>query len=100
MANSLTEADMADHRVIYQDPCKGTRNIRAAYITTEDKHPDMLAFKDHRNRTVLLVSRESVLAVERLEPECDEARTEISEGGFETTSQAMRRAGIEPEDVL
>ncbi len=100
MASSLTEADMADHRVIYQDAGKGTRTIRAAYITTEDKHPDMLAFKDHRNRTVLLVSRESVLAVERLDPDAAEVRTEIAEGGFEPTSQAMRRAGIRPEDVL
>lgn len=33
-------------------------------------------------------------------PESAEARTEITEGGFEPTSQAMRRAGIKPEDVL
>lgn len=29
-----------------------------------------------------------------------EARTEITEGGFEPTSQAMKRAGIRPGDVL
>lgn len=97
MAGNLTEADMAEHRITYRDPGKGTKVVCAAYVTTEDKHPDMLAFKDHRNRTVLLVSRESVLAVERTGPE-DSGHREIAEG-FEPTSQAMKRAGIRPGEM-
>jgi hypothetical protein len=67
MANNLTEADETEHRITFREAGKADKKICAAYVTTEDKHPDMLAFKDHRNRTVLLVSRESVLAVERVE---------------------------------
>lgn len=66
MPNNLTEADEAKYLITYRTP-GDYRGITAAYVTTEDKHPDMLAFKDHKNRTVLLVSREAVLAVERLE---------------------------------
>lgn len=32
-------------------------------------------------------------------PQDADGRTAITEGGFETTSQTMRRAGIKPEDV-
>jgi hypothetical protein len=99
MTNNLTEADEAEHYITYQNSTNSPRTVRAAYVTTEDKHPDMLAFKDHRNRTVLLVSRESVLAVERLDPEGSDVRTPIAEGGFETTSQTMRRAGINPQEM-
>lgn len=96
----LAGADEAEHRITYRNPGNGgVGQIRAAYVTTEDKHPDMLAFKDHRNRTVLLVSRESVLTVERLEQEGPEDRKAIAEDGFETTSQIMRRAGINPQEM-
>lgn len=94
----LTAADEAEHRISYKSP-QDPQVIRAAYVTTEDKHPDMLAFKDHRNRTVFLVSREDVLAVERLEPEGPDDRKTIAEDGFETTSQVMRRAGINPQEM-
>jgi hypothetical protein len=62
---TLTDADMADHCIRFRD--SGDTTVSAAYVTTEEKHPDMLAFKDHLNRTVLLVSRVDVLTVERLE---------------------------------
>jgi hypothetical protein len=91
---TLTEADLADHRVRFDSG--NTAITRAAYVTTEEKHPDMLAFKDHLNRTVLLVRREAVLTVERLEPEHVAAKapgtTESS--GIATTVHYAMNPGV------
>jgi hypothetical protein len=75
MPNNLSEADEAEHRITFREGREQVKKVRAAYVTTEDKHPDMLAFKDHENRTVLLVSRELVLSVERTgqQGECAES---------------------------
>lgn len=82
MAN-LTAADETEHRIIFREAGQADRKVCAAYVTTEDKHPDMLAFKDHRNRTVLLVSREPVLAVERVEQQggCADSGSPVTSQG-------------------
>jgi hypothetical protein len=100
--DQLTEADIVDYRITFCDAGRTGRTIRAAYVTSEDKHPDMLVFKDAEHRTVYMVSRQRTLEVERLEPERGGERKPASEqvagGGFVPTSEAMERAGIKPED--
>lgn len=92
MPGELTDAD---HRVRFHHshvasglvPAQET--IRAAYVTTEDKQlPGMLVFKDRNHQVVAILSKDAVLAVDRLEPEHAAAK-EISEGGFQPTSQVM-----------
>lgn len=82
----MPELTEADHCVTFHVPGREPRIIRAAYVTTEDKHPDMLAFHDHEHRTVALVNREAVLHVERLEQQGADAAK-----GFQPTSQVMEQ---------
>jgi hypothetical protein len=86
----LTDADMADFQVTsYAGRDKmDVRTIRAAYVTSDEKLPNMLAFKDHRHRVVALVSVTSVLAVERQDIPEHVAPRPIAEG-FRTTTQLM-----------
>lgn len=106
--DQLTEADMADYRVTYRSayragPNSG-RTIRAAYVTSEDRHPDMLVFKDSEHRTVYMVNRAELLEVERLgQSEHVEDRKAVSEqvagpisGGFVPASQVMREMQGDP----
>jgi hypothetical protein len=102
--DQLTDADMADHRIAFRRPGLVPKTIRAAYVMSEDKHPDMLVFKDSEHRTVYMVSRDETLEVERLERSELEARVTITECAdgrrtpFVPTSEALQRAGIKPED--
>lgn len=86
----LTDADMADHRITFRDSVRNSRTIRAAYIAPDEKHPDMLVFKDARHRTVYMVNRNEALEVERLEPEHVAEKT-VTERGFRPTSQVMEQ---------
>jgi hypothetical protein len=90
----LTDADMAEHRIAFRRPGLGTKAIRAAYIAADEKHPDMLVFKDAEHRTVYMVSRDETLDVERFErsEHVTPAEKEIFEGGFKPTSQVARDA--------
>ncbi len=85
--DQLTDADMAEHRVAFRRPGLGTKTVRAAYIAADEKHPDMLVFKDADHRTVYMVSRDETLEVERLERSEHAA---ITEHGFKPTSQVVR----------
>ena len=86
----LTQADMADYQVTsYAGRDKmDVRTIRAAYVTSDEKLPNMLAFKDHRHRVVAIISVTSVLAVERQDAPEEEMPKTIAEG-FRPTSQLM-----------
>lgn len=88
--DQLTDADMAEHRITFRRPEILAKTVCAAYVTTEDKHPDMLAFKDSEHRTVYMVSRSETLDVERLERSevLDELKKKITEG-FLPTSRVM-----------
>jgi hypothetical protein len=88
----LTQADMADYQVTsYAGRDKmDVRIIRAAYVTSDDKLPNMLAFKDHRHRVVAIISVTSVLAVERQDAAEEEMPKAIAEG-FRTTTQVMEQ---------
>jgi hypothetical protein len=63
----LTSDDMVPHRVTYSLPDIPSKTISAAYMTTEDRHPDMIAFHDYEHKTVALVRRDTVLHVERVQ---------------------------------
>jgi len=96
--DQLTDADMAEHRITFRNAGRNAKTIRAAYIAPDEKHPDMLVFKDSEHRTVYMVSREETLDVERLEPE-HVAEKQIAESvaaqrqrierGFQPTSRVM-----------
>lgn len=82
MAN-LTEAAEAEFRVTYTKAAdRMPGKIRAAYVTTEDSQPGMLAFKDHRHRTVMLANRDLVVSVERIEETggCADSGTRMASG--------------------
>lgn len=67
--------------------------IRAAYVTTEDKQlPGMLVFKDRNHQVVAILSKDAVLAVERVEEKGEDRPAP----GFQTTTQVMEQAGIKP----
>lgn len=89
----LTDAEMADHHVTYDNTTNGPLVIYAAYVTTEDKHPDMLAFKDCEHRTITLVKRDRVVAVERIVPVMMCARIP---GEVRTIDPAKYAATIQP----
>ena len=106
--DQLTAADMAEHRVTLRNPGpRGSRTVRAAYIASDAGHPDMLIFKDSEHRVVYMVSRSEILDVERTErgETVPGVKVEITEYGdgrrtpFAPTSEAMRAAGIKPEDL-
>src|ERR1700737_3637771 len=84
MSGELTDAD---HEVTFHN--QDRRTIRAAYATSEDKQlPGMLVFKDRHHQVVAILSKDAVLAVERVESEHVAAK-EITEGGFQPTSHVM-----------
>ncbi len=87
--DQLTDADMAEHRITFRRPGLNARSIRAAYIAPDEKHPDMLVFKDSEHRTVYMVSRDETLEVERLDRGEHAAGKEITERGFQPTSRVM-----------
>jgi len=63
----LSEADLTDFRITFLPGVPlAPKTVRAAYITTEDKHPDSFAFHDHQHKAVTLIRREHVLHVDRL----------------------------------
>lgn len=83
MPKELTEADLVNFKVTYRDHGRPDRKVRAAYVTTDQALPYMLAFKDHEHRTVTLIYSDEVLSVDRQdggEP-----------SGFRTTTQVMEQ---------
>lgn len=102
MPRELTEADMAEHRITFRRPGITAKTIRAAYIAADEKHPDMVVFKDAEHRTVYMVSRSETLEVERLERSEPEVRVTITECAdnrrtpFVPTSEAIRHYGPGP----
>jgi hypothetical protein len=92
--DQLTGAVMAEHRIAFRNAGREAKTIRAAYIAPDEKHPDMLVFKDSEHRTVYMVSRDETLEVERLErgEHVGEKKTlaEIA-GGYQPTSRVMDR---------
>jgi hypothetical protein len=60
-------------------------------VTTDDKTPCHLAFKDNEHRTVYLAHRDEVLTAERLGDE-HVAEEKTLTGTFRSTSQVMEQA--------
>ena len=69
MPSELTDADMVDHVINFRRPGYAAKTIRAAYIAADEKHPDMVIFKDHEHRVVYMVSRSEALDIERAQSE-------------------------------
>ena len=83
MPKELSESDLADFKVTFRDSGRQDKTVRAAYVTTDQALPYMLAFKDHEHRTVTLICQDEVLSVDR--------KADGEPSGFRTTTQVMEQ---------
>lgn len=90
MPKDLTAADQVDFLVTYKDRSRPAVTVHAAYVATDNQHPDMLAFKDHEHHIVRLVARDLVAEVERQDPPPQQP------AGFRPTTQILEARDRRP----